>query len=196
MNRSESKYFNTARYMNEAFISLLEKKDYEYITIKEICEKAGVNRSTFYLHYETMDDLVEEIIENINKELLDSYTSENVINLDKINEYSLEQLILITPKILIPYLEFIKKNKLLYKVVISKPTVLKAKDSFSKRYNDVILPIIKRFGVTEREYKYTLVYYINGLFAMIAEWIRNDCNEDIDYLANLMSKVVVGDKKI
>ena len=53
MNKAESKYFNTALRMDEALISLLRVKDLEYITVKEICEKAGVNRSTFYLHYET-----------------------------------------------------------------------------------------------------------------------------------------------
>ena len=49
MNKNESKYFNTAIKMDEALITLLEKKDFEYITIMEICEMAGVNRSTFYL---------------------------------------------------------------------------------------------------------------------------------------------------
>lgn len=48
MNKSQSKYFNTACLMDEALLSLLQKKDYTYITVKEICEKAGVNRSTFY----------------------------------------------------------------------------------------------------------------------------------------------------
>ncbi|MDY2657325.1 MAG: TetR/AcrR family transcriptional regulator [Candidatus Limiplasma sp.] len=51
MNKSESKYFHTALRMDEALITLLEKKDLEFITVKEICETAGVNRSTFYLHY-------------------------------------------------------------------------------------------------------------------------------------------------
>ena len=42
MNKSESKYFNTALLMNEALLLLLEKKDYEFITVTEICKKAGV----------------------------------------------------------------------------------------------------------------------------------------------------------
>ena len=50
MNKNESKYFNTAVKMDKAFLALLEKKDFAYITVKEICEEAGVNRSTFYLH--------------------------------------------------------------------------------------------------------------------------------------------------
>ena len=39
MNRAESKYFATAARMDEAFLELLEKKDFAYITVKEICEK-------------------------------------------------------------------------------------------------------------------------------------------------------------
>ena len=70
MNKSESKYFNTALRMDEALITLLEEKDLEYITVKEICHQAGVNRSTFYLHYETIADLVSETLEMINQRFL------------------------------------------------------------------------------------------------------------------------------
>ena len=70
MNEFNSKYFKTALRMDEALIALLEKKDLEYITVKEICEEADVNRSTFYLHYETVGDLVDETTEMINKRFL------------------------------------------------------------------------------------------------------------------------------
>ena len=67
MNKSESKYFNTALRMDEALIALLEEKDLEYITVKEICRRAGVNRSTFYLHYETIADLTDEAMDMIDR---------------------------------------------------------------------------------------------------------------------------------
>ena len=38
MNKSESKYFNTAVRMDKAFLELLGTKSFEYITVKEICE--------------------------------------------------------------------------------------------------------------------------------------------------------------
>ena len=38
MNKSESKYFHTALLMDEALLALLEKIDFAYITVKEICE--------------------------------------------------------------------------------------------------------------------------------------------------------------
>ena len=82
LNKSESKYFNTAKKMNEALINLIEKKDFEYITVKEICEKAGVNRSTFYLHYETIGDLLEETTRYMLDDFLSYFIKEKEINLD------------------------------------------------------------------------------------------------------------------
>ena len=81
MNKSESKYFNTSLLMNQALIQLLNKKDYDFITIKEICKKAGVNRSTFYLHYDNIDDLLYETIENLNKEFHNLHLSKSDIDL-------------------------------------------------------------------------------------------------------------------
>ena len=73
MNRSESKYFNTALLMDRALVELLKEKDFEFITIKEICAKAGVNRTTFYLHYETIADLVNETLELTMKQFQGSF---------------------------------------------------------------------------------------------------------------------------
>ena len=73
MNKNESKYFNTAVRMDKALIELLEKKDFEYITIKEICQAAGVNRSTFYLHYENGVLFSErKTVRKIKKDLFDT----------------------------------------------------------------------------------------------------------------------------
>lgn len=51
--------------MDEAFLELLGEKDFPYITVKEICSRAGVNRSTFYLHYETIEDLLAESVSHM-----------------------------------------------------------------------------------------------------------------------------------
>ena len=66
MNKQESRYSYTASLMDEALLRLLEQKDYDRITVKELCQKAGVNRTTFYLHYGSMNELLEETVEMIN----------------------------------------------------------------------------------------------------------------------------------
>ena len=41
----------TRRLIRTALIELMGEKTFERITIKELCERADVNRTTFYLHY-------------------------------------------------------------------------------------------------------------------------------------------------
>ena len=103
MNKNESKYFNTAILFDEALIYLLENKDIEYITIKEICNKAGVNRSTFYLHYENINDLVEETMNYINKKFMNYFNENTKEFIEKIKNSKLEDLKLIEKKYLTPY---------------------------------------------------------------------------------------------
>lgn len=62
--------------MHNALITLLDSKDFEYITIKEICETAGVNRSTFYLHYDNINDLLQETVEAVYKDFFGRFGAE------------------------------------------------------------------------------------------------------------------------
>ncbi|MBP5248910.1 MAG: TetR/AcrR family transcriptional regulator, partial [Lachnospiraceae bacterium] len=73
MNKNESKYFKSAGKMQSALISLLDTKNFELITIKEICEEAGVNRSTFYLHYDNVNDLLTETVEAVYRDFFDHF---------------------------------------------------------------------------------------------------------------------------
>lgn len=150
LNKSQSKYYNTACLMDEALILLLDKKEYTFITVKEICEKAGVNRSTFYLHYETIDDLLSETIEYIGENIRHQYENEQVIDIRKINSCPIEDLLLITPKYLIPYLEFTKSKKQIFKTAYTQPNVLKNQDIVNRLYKILFEPILIRFKVFHR----------------------------------------------
>lgn len=111
MNKSESKYFNTALKMDDALVSLLQEKSLEFITVKEICQRAGVNRSTFYLHYETIDDLLSECVENTGKKFVSYFENSDSAFAENIRNAPLNDLILITPDYLLPYLKFVKENR-------------------------------------------------------------------------------------
>lgn len=111
MNKSESKYFATAARMDVAFLTLLEKKDFAYITVKEICEAAGVNRSTFYLHYETMADLLSESVSHMNEQFLTYMKKDSQTFVTKLRDCPLDELYLITPEYLTPYLGYIEQHK-------------------------------------------------------------------------------------
>ncbi len=48
----------TRTYLREALINLVLEKGYQGITIKDLADRACINRSTFYLHYQDKDDLL------------------------------------------------------------------------------------------------------------------------------------------
>lgn len=130
MDRSQSKYFHTAAKMDEAMIALLNEKDFEYITVKEICQKAGVNRSTFYLHYENTRDLLEETVRYL------------------INQFR----------------------------------------SYFPMEED--LRVHNRFPAAEQPY--VMAFYINGITAIVAQWVQNDCNESIETICGILKKCILG----
>ena len=51
----------TKMVLKESLIDLLSQKDISAITIKQICEEADVNRTTFYTHYADQYDLLRQI---------------------------------------------------------------------------------------------------------------------------------------
>ena len=190
MNKHESKYFSTAFLMDEALINLLDKKDIKYITVKEICEKAGVNRSTFYLHYESINDLVEEAMDYVNKKFVDCFKLDVNGFLNNINNSSLKDLYLINEKYLIPYLEFVKENKMIFKASFNNPSGMDVHNKYSDLKKHVLVPILKRYNVKDSDMNYYLGFYISGIMAIIKEWIINDCKDDLTNVVNMIIKCV------
>ena len=186
MNKSESKYFNTALLMNEALLLLLEKKDYDFITVTDICKKAGVNRSTFYLHYEKVDDLLEETIEMINRKFNDTFHNNNI----DIIKASKEDLFLVNDDYLIPYLNFIKENRKIYKLIHDNPFLFKKQITFDQLYNQIFAKILDKYGVSKEEQEYIFSFFSFGLVAILQKWIEKDCNEDVKIIAEIMKKVI------
>ena len=187
LNKSESKYYNTACLMDEALILLLEKKEYSFITIKEICEKAGVNRSTFYLHYETMNDLLSETIEYVGKKIHKKFNNK-VLDKQTIKNSKLEDLFLVTPEYLLPYLEFLRANKAIYKIAYSQPNVFKEQYVLNHLHKNIFEPILNRFLVPKNEQKYMMSFYLSGIGALMIEWIKNDCKEDMQTIISILLK--------
>ena len=194
MNKNESKYFNTAIRMDEALISLLEKKDFEYITIKEICDAAGVNRSTFYLHYENTYDLLQETARYILDKHFAYYSADTQSITKGFGDYKPKDLLFITTEYLTPYLNFIKENQRIFKVSIKQFHSMNMDDVYSKMFVHIFNPILERFRVPERERSYVMKFYLTGVFAVVMEWLDKNCSDEMETIIKVITDCVMGER--
>ncbi len=196
VNKQQTKYQNTAKLMDEALIRLLEKKNYEFITVKEICAKAGVNRSTFYLHYETINDLLMETLQYIIEQRNNSFNNSLQIDKQKIMSCPLEDLVLITPQYLIPYLQFVLDNKRVFIAAQSQPKVFQTELMFDGMYREIFDPILSRFNVNQQNRQYMMRFYLNGMYSVVMQWVKNGCVESVEQIANFLIECACGSRII
>lgn len=73
MSQIDLRIVKTKEALHNTLLELLNEKALEDISISEICRKAKINRGTFYLHYNQIEDLFEEYFKEITADLARSY---------------------------------------------------------------------------------------------------------------------------
>ncbi len=189
----QSRYFETAALMDEALLRLLADKDLEFITVKEICELAGVNRSTFYLHYETINDLLQETVEFMIKRFLDEMQGVDAkAVMSRIDgDAPKEELYFVTAEFLEPYLRYIEANKRLFSTVLMRSRELQLEKPYEDMLALVITPVLDRFEVPEIDRGYLMAFFMKGLVAMIEYWISRDCIDSVEYVSEMIQSLVL-----
>ncbi len=190
MNKSESKYFHTAERMDEALLALLSEKDFEFITVKDVCARAGVNRSTFYLHYENTAELLAEAVEIVNGRFQRSYRDQAPHGA-AIGEMPKDELFFITDQWLVPWLDFVKENRQVYKAIHTQMDVFGAERTYRQVFQNVFSPVLSRFGVAEERHEYIMEFYRRGLVAVMLKWVESGCRESTAEIAGII-KLCVG----
>ncbi|WP_462411000.1 TetR/AcrR family transcriptional regulator [Neobacillus sp. Marseille-QA0830] len=85
---SDKRALRTKQLIRDTMTELIEQKGFDAVTVKDITEKANINRGTFYLHYQDKYDLLEKseaeifsglekIVHNLNPKDAISYTTQN-----------------------------------------------------------------------------------------------------------------------
>ena len=188
MNRSESKFQNTASKMQRAFITLLETKEFADISIMDICQNAGVNRSTFYAHYENTYDLLKETYQGMINNFLNECAFDNPVDLSDMRKLDKEDLNFITPKYLLPYLKYIQTHKRLFRIYAENANSFEANEMDNYMIENFFVPIYSKHGVTDKKLIYYMQkYFLKGIDAIINEWVRNDCEDDILFICEIIT---------
>lgn len=178
--------------MDKALISLLRKKPLDYITVSEICQTAGVNRSTFYLHYETVGDLLEETARYLLNDFLAYFSTDTQSIALNLNTCTLNELVFICDKYLAPYFAYVRDHKEVFDTVLANNKILGFEAIYERMFDNIFNPILDRFDYAKSDRQYVMMYYLNGINALVNQWVKDGCEKSIEDLSKIVSICIFG----
>lgn len=160
-----------------AIIDLLKKKgDIHKISVRELCQKAELNRSTFYAHYNEPKDLLEEL-EN---EILES-TQEHLKKIRAENDIGAHKYIL-------SFLKYIKDNDKQFRTLL----IDSADPDFRSRFmQQSLIMFVENLDIElpKDTEQYVYSYILNGSTGIILQWMRSDYSVDENAVSELLFSI-------
>lgn len=166
----------THQNIKNAFICLCQSKDAEKISIREICEKAGINRSSFYLHFEDIYALIDELLD-------DMICSIKVILAEGLKEGHKPLKEVFTDLII-----YLRDNQSFLTSCFRGNRIPTEKLDITKEepFNNEMMKYGRELGYTEKEVRLHFVFFASGFTALIEEWFKNGCKESPEYLSDFL----------
>ena len=166
----------TKKLLTQALTQLLQEKQINEITVKELTDLADMNRGTFYLYYKDMFDMLEKIEDGM-FEALDA-----IVSLHEHDDVSQQ-----TKPILLDLFRFIQDNQEMCRVLLSPHGDM----NFLHRLNEVVREkclkawpnIRKEKGEADFDYHYSFVVF--GCAGIIRAWVNRDCSESAEKMAEM-----------
>lgn len=165
----------TRNIIRQSYLELLQ--DSKKITVTEICKKAGISRTTFYNHYEYIEDITDEI------------TREYTDNLRKLIIRSEHDARRIIKKILTDL-----KNSDAYQLefAVDKSSIIDQK--ISMMVDDLLSEQFHKMYISDDENMLRMIsaYIGSGINAVISFWIDSGFHNSVDEVTDLLVSLLPG----
>ena len=154
------------REIKNSFIKLLTERPISQITVKDIVEDCGVNRNSFYYHFQDIPSLLEEIIVEMTAKVIENLPEESTFE-EKVTA-ALEEINLNKRMI---YHIYGSSNREFY-----EKQLMKICDYVTRTY---ILSRDYSEKVTSKDLEFVISYLKCELFGQLIDWLNHDMSYDI-----------------
>ena len=154
----------TKKLLKQALAQLMDEKDFKDITVKDITERADLNRGTFYLHYTDTYDILNKIEDEILKNI------QNMIN-QNIEKTNASDSVIPALK---PIAEYIMENADICRCLINNKASVDFIEKFQNLIYDNCSDIIKRrHNVKDSKQNEIYLSFITlGIIGMVKKWLE------------------------
>ncbi len=171
-NTEDRRIKMTKKILKEALIELMRAKPLNEISIKKICETADINRSTFYHHYQSPEELYDDIINDVSVDfigILESNKEKNAVSVEVISKV----------------LEYIEDRRGLFLVLLSANGGI----GIGERLNSIISKFIGADNNSELSV-YCAQFISAGLANILWLWLNNEKRMSPKDVAALLTTIM------
>ena len=174
----------TKKLLTQALTKLLQEKQVQDITVKELTDLADMNRGTFYLYYSDIFDMLEKIEDGL-FEALDGILA----------RHEEEAITSQTKPMLLDLFRFIQENREMCRVLLSANGDM----NFLHRLNEVMrekcktawLAMVKeRKAESDDAFDYHYSFVVFGCAGLIRAWVNRDCPESAERMAETADAMI------
>jgi AcrR family transcriptional regulator len=168
----------TKKVLRDSLIELMKERSILRITIKDICGRADISRSTFYAHYNDQFDLLKQIEEET-----------TVYCEDMLKEYDKKRSKAETVQMIEKILRYIASNSNSVQMLLSENGDITFQERFIRRFihqQHVMNYFNDKVEDSDEVKEYYSVFVIHGAIAAIQHWLKNNMNISIYDLTKLL----------
>lgn len=169
--------------LKNALLSLMQSKDFKHISITDIVQLADLNRGTFYKHYPDKEELLEEIIDEVMKDLITSYRAPY----ESLTVFEVSKLTASAIKIF----EHVATNANFY-TLLGKSNILAGLQArVCNELSQLVLQDISNRTIhTKINIKMLANYQAYAIWGMITVWIDSEFLYSPDYMAEQLLAIL------
>ena len=169
----------TIEGIKTAFEELICEKDYEKITVKELCDKARINKKTFYHYYETLDALLAEM----QIELSSGY-------IERIKDYDLPEDL---DKVNREFFVYSAEQSLAYEKITCSGTYHSVRDEMVADVNDAGWGKSKKYQkLSDYEKKLLMGFINNAVLTAYRQWVEDGKKMPMEEVIEMTNRIVLG----
>lgn len=156
-NRIDRRTIYTVNVIKDSFLELIQDKPYSKISIKEICKVADISRSTFYLHFKSINDVLNAILDNAIKMTSPDYLKISNFSIDYLKEN----------ESLIPACQRVGSSEKYRKLLLDPELTEYIVGRIMIRERNRVVPAIQeKTGLSKEDAETLFLYTLHGSFAV------------------------------
>lgn len=181
MNRKQNTHYrNTHAAIQQALLTLLETNDLPHVSVRKVCEQAQINRSTFYTHYSSIEDLLNEVESLLRIEHLNLFSQAGIRGFEFLRREGLTIVI-----------SYIRSHRYFYHVYIRQMQEI---NYLTRYFEDIWEAQIREpfwdIDYSRQEMFRKLLFFMGGSLKIIEYWLSRDCEEPDEEIIDLITELV------